>query len=177
MKVKSKTPAKKTAKKSFKKIFAESSLFKGKTVKNGVVKTAKSPYKFKKGDKVQIIVPHHEIKPNEVITVMENSFYPLCKTKRGTIGLDQNYLKLATKPRTVLTITTPHGKVKIVKTDENQFHIQSKANNNEIVQHSEVLEAKQTGIENIIVMSKIYGSREMSEAVRKLMSKNKQSKK
>lgn len=124
-------------------------------------KTAKqSPYKFKKGDKVLVVTDTLHFYKDERITVMTDSFAPLCRTKEGKkyhVGQD----KLRLVPKTVLTIKTSKGCAKIIKTDEKQFHVQSKSGNNEIVQHSELLVDKRNAIENILATFEIYNSAEM----------------
>jgi len=126
-------------------------------------KTAKqSPYKFKKGDRVSITVPHHEIKTSESLTVLSSDgFVTRCKSEYSSVyQIANQYLKLIPPPRTVLTIKTSKGCAKIIKS-ESGFHVQSKSNNNEIVQHSELLGAKQNAIENILATFEIYNSAEM----------------
>ena len=135
-------------------------------------KTAKSPYKFKKGDKVSIVIRHDKINRSEILTILSSDdFMSTCETHEGSVYmLSNSYLKLIPKPRTVLTIITPHGKVKIVKTEAG-FHNVITGGNSEPLMTSEVLESKQAAIDNVIAVVKVAGSREMKEAVRKLMSK------
>jgi len=126
-------------------------------------KTAKkSPYKFKNGDKAIVVNGNGYFKDGERVVVIENNVKaPWCRNAFGEKwAVDQSRLKLVSPPRTVLTIKTSKGCAKIIKT-ESGFHVQSKSGNNEIVQHSESLVAKQNAIENILATFEIYNSAEM----------------
>ena len=143
-------------------------------------KTAtKSPYKFKKGDKVNPTFNSHNVSKKDVLIVTENySVIPECKTPSGhLISIHESNLKLYIAPRTVLTIKTSKGCAKIIKTDEKQFHVQSKSGNNEIVQHSESLVAKQNAIENILATFDLYNSAEMRAWAKEVKRKMKGGKK
>ena len=127
-------------------------------------KTAtKPPYKFKKGDKVMEIQRDY-FKENEKLIIIKEPYSGMPRCKSVDTGrefwISKDNLKLIIAPRTVLTIKTSKGCAKIIKT-ESGFHVQSKANNNEITQHSQVLDAKQTGVENILATFDLYNSAEM----------------